>query len=481
MCGTDPNPLSPSGPSIDGVYALRLETTCDAVPPGQRTRDYIATISGSPNATMTLSNATFWQHPTEGLYNKLTVVQRGKSLTVNAQRPPAVTEQTGPGTFLSFGGFGSGEVNGIGLLAEGLTASLPGPVRFGEDVENPSRHHQCGRTSGLVTLHLRSTDRSAPPPKIAHSIVSAEITGPSTVATGGSAQFGIVARMTDGSTREIAEGVSWESTDASVLGAGNSGVAVGSGTGEAILRANVTRPNTSALPVTREVIVVPDGTFRVAGQVTEDDDHSVPIVNARVEVVSAVPTIATTTSSQGRYRLYGVRPGSEIRISQDGYEPRVMQATAAEHQTLNTTLRVSQPRPELSGTYTLTITAMCESGSLPLELRERKYTATISQRGPILSVNLSGANFKAGGGHAFTGQIEPGRATFWLWYGYYFDPAVIEQLPDSFLIVSGYATTTISSNSLVGTMPGQIDQVTNWPGTVINRCWSNAHKFALTR
>jgi carboxypeptidase family protein len=482
MCGSDPNPVSPSGPNIDGVYALRLETSCDAVPQDQRTREYIATITGSPNATLTLSNATFWQHPTEGLYNKLSVVQRGKSLTINTQRPPVVIERTGPTTYLSFTGFGSGDINGLGVLGA-ITGSLQGPVKFGEDLQNPSRHRQCAATSGLVTLRLTHTNRPAEPPGVAPSIASAEITGPSTVAPGTSAQFGIVARMTDGSTREVTDGLSWHSTNAPVLSAENNGVLVGGRSGEAIVQATVTRTNVTSLLVERAVIVVPDGTFRVIGQVTEEG-ATVPVAGARVEVVSASPAVSTTTDFQGRYRLYGVRPGADIRITRDNYEPRILQVSAAEHQTLNTTLRLSQPRPDVSGTYTLTITAACQSGSLPQALQERKYTATISQTGPTLFVTLSGATFHSGASKTFSGQIAGSTATFTLQtYGYYSysSPSLIEQLPESVLVVTGQATTTISSNSIVGRLSGYISQMTSYPGTSITGCYSTAHNFALTR
>ena len=271
-----------------------------------------------------------------------------------------------------------------GLLGT-ISGALGGPVRYGEDIQNPSRHRQCGATSGLVTLRLARTNRPAPPPGIVHSIASAEISGPSTVAPGSSAQFGIVARMTDGSTRDVTEGLSWHSTNTSVLTAGSTGVVAGSRSGEAILQ-------------------------------------------------------------------------------------------------VNTTLRLVQPRPDVSGTYVLTIAADCRSGSLPRELQERRYTATISQTGRNLGVALSGATFKSGSNHEFYGQIDGNNATFSVSYGYYYyDPSIIEQLPDSVLIVSGFATTSIASNSMTGTMSGYISQMTGYPGTTISSCSSTAHKFALTR
>jgi Carboxypeptidase regulatory-like domain len=210
--------------------------------------------------------------------------------------------------------------------------------------------------------------------------------------------------------------------------------------------------------------------------------RTIPVVGARVEVVSAAPAVSATTDYEGRYRLYGVRAGAELRITRDGYEPRVLQVSAAEHQTLDTTLRLSQPRPTVSGTYELTIIAVCQSGSLPKELQERKYTATISQKGPDLFVTLSGATFQSGSSHAFSGRIDGSSATFSVSYGYYYySPNVIEQLPDSVLVMTGLATTTIASNSMVGTMSGYISQMTGYPGTAISGCYSRAHKFSLTR
>ncbi len=487
-CGDDPSPTGPSGPSIDGTYTLNLQTTCAAVPADQRSRKYIATITGSPNATVTLAGATFWQHPIEGLQNKLFVSVIGKQLSFNIEPGADVTEQTAQKTYFRFRGGGAGEMTVEpfkGRVRE-ISGAVAGPAGFGEDLFDRSRHANCPLAQGLVTLRFIRTDAPAPPPGIAHSISRIELAGPASLAPNRSAQFSVVAHLTDGSTREVTEGVTWHTSNTAVLRPGTNGEVVGGRVGEANITATVARPNVFPVSTEREVIVVPDGTFRVIGQVTATDAPTSPVHDARVEVAAGPAAgLATSTDWDGRFRLYGVPAGAEIRVSRDGYLSRVLQLSA-EHQSLNVTLTLSQPRATVSGAYTLTLTADCRIGSLAPELQERKYTATISQSGSDLTVTLSGATFQVGNqrGNTFKGRVDSTRASFLLYFSpyNYGSPDVFELLSDqTVLIVGGNAITTVSPTSLSGTLDGWFSRQTKLFGNWLEGCYSANHQFTLTR
>jgi len=489
-CGDDLSPTRPSGPSIDGTYTLNLQTTCAAVPADHRSRKYIATITGSPNATVTLAGATFWQHPLHGLQNKLFVSVTGRQLSFNIEPNAEVIEQTAQNTYFRFRGGGTGEmaVDPFQGGVREISGALAGPAGFGEDLFDPSRHADCPFAQGLVTLRLIRTDAPAPPPGIAHSISRVELAGPASLAPGRSAQFSVVAHLTDGSTREVTEGVTWRTSNTVVLRPGNTGEVVGGRVGEANITATVARPNVFPVSTEREVIVVPDGTFRVIGQVTATDAPTSPVHDARVEVAAGPAAgLATSTDWDGRFRLYGVPAGAEIRVSRDGYLSRVLQLSA-EHQSLNVTLTLSQPRSTVSGAYTLTVTADCRigSGSLAPELRERKYTAAIAQSGSDLTVTLSGATFQVGNqrGNTFKGRVDSTRASFLLSFSpyNYWPPDVFELLSDqTVLSVGGNAITTVSSTSLSGTLDGWFTRRTGLFGNWLEGCYSANHGFTLTR
>jgi hypothetical protein len=112
------------------------------------------------------------------------------------------------------------------------------------------------------------------------SPVRLEIQGPRSVPPGATAQFSAIAFMADGTSRDVSTGTSWQPTQNSILtvqGGLVRGLAVGQVTILAVF---------NNLRSTKEVIVVPAGTVRLTGSVSEADAANVPVVNARVEVVS---------------------------------------------------------------------------------------------------------------------------------------------------------------------------------------------------
>ena len=90
-----------------------------------------------------------------------------------------------------------------------------------------------------------------------------------------------------------------------------SGVPVGESNVEAVF---------NGLRSTREIVVVPAGTFRLFGFVSEADYAGIPVVDARVEATGG-RVLAFDDDHTGRaVRLYGVAGDTTLRVSKDGYQ-----------------------------------------------------------------------------------------------------------------------------------------------------------------
>jgi hypothetical protein len=248
---------------------------------------------------------------------------------------------------------------------------------------------------------------------------------------------------------------------------------------------------------TREMIVVPPSTFRIAGLVTEADGPPGPVIGASVAVTAGVGAgLVTTTGEDGRYRLYGVAGDVQLQITKEGYLPHEQQYRVVDHLMLNVQVKLLNPRPDVSGTYTLTIAAAdsCRA-ALPADLRLRNYTAVLTQKGSQLDVRLRDATFAVAGvqGDGFRGRVEPSQLVFSLSpfdlvnYGYYrlSYGDVVERLGDfSHLIVSGLARITESGPGFSGTLNGSMTvfagELKSFP-TIAAECRSADHRFTLRR
>ena len=321
-------------------------------------------------------------------------------------------------------------------------------------------------------------------------IVRLEIEGPSSVPPGGTMQLTAIARLSDGSSRDITQEAVWTSSNRMVLTV-SAGRVTGVQMGEA--RALVGLGATSA---NREVVVVPQGTFRVAGLVTEADTPSSPVVGATVAATAGVGAgLTTNTGDDGRYKLYGVGGDVELRISKNGYQTNVQQYRADDHAILNAQLRLVNARRDLSGAYTLTIAAADDCRlALPEELRVRNYRALLTLTGNQLDVRLEGSTFALaanGQGDKFRGRAEATDLLFFMsaydpngYFYYKFNYGdVVEQLTDSsFLVVSGRAT--VNEASMSGVLDGAMTVLSGtlkYYPTTTAICRSTAHRFTLRR
>jgi hypothetical protein len=323
-------------------------------------------------------------------------------------------------------------------------------------------------------------------PPVATSRV--EIVGPSSIAPGEQTQFTAIGHRSDGSSEDVTQQVLWMSNRSNVLTV-TGGRATGVSTGEAILQARL-----NALFSSREIIVIPTGTFRVAGVITEADSQSIPVAQVRVDVVGNPSVPPATTFGDGRYRLYGLSGPVQIRAEKAGYQTVIQNLVVNDHGTVNLVLPLASPRLHVSGGYTLTITAADECRQqLPEATWTRRYAAIVDQNGPLLRATLSGASFVLSGqlGNNFGGRVEPSRVLFTLagadYYFFYYRiyGDLIEQLDEStYLAIGGGATLTGTSEVLDGQLSGAFSILDRDPRRFpapTKVCRSTQHRFRLSR
>jgi hypothetical protein len=235
--------------------------------------------------------------------------------------------------------------------------------------------------------------------------------------------------------------------------------------GESRLTAWISVPNLlPTLATSVEVIVVPDGTVRVTGEVVTSNPAQ-PVAGATVEIVSGPSRgLSTVTDWDGRYKLYGVAGAGSLRVSKDGYEPQLREVSGSAHETVDVTLPLLAAVPDVSGTYSLTITAdaRCEN-PMPEPFTIRRYTAVITQTGRNLTVTLGGVPFFVveGRGNGFPGQADPRQLTFQLddndHFGIGANMDVVEQLDGArVLFLFGTITTDVTPTRLTGTLNGSL-------------------------
>ena len=246
----------------------------------------------------------------------------------------------------------------------------------------------CDKSPTSPTLLPRA---GAPTPTLA---VRLELIGPDTVAPGEQVQFTAIGHRTDGSTEDMTQQANWNSFRSNVLSVTGAGRVTGMSLGDSVLQARL-----SSLVASREIIVVPRGTYRVSGAITEADSPSTPVGGARVEVQGNAAVPPVQSFGDGRYRLYGVSGPVRLRAEKAGYEAVTTDTVVSTHGTVNFVLPLSGPRLHVSGLYSLTIAAAAECRDrLPEEAWTRRYDATVHQQGPLLRVELSGATFVVSGG-----------------------------------------------------------------------------------
>jgi hypothetical protein len=324
-----------------------------------------------------------------------------------------------------------------------------------------------------------------PPPTTPAPVgpIRLELRGPSSVAPGGTAQFNAVIHDSDGTSRDISNQATWHVTDPNTLTISTTGLATGRARGETFLEAN-----SAGLVASKTVMVLPDGTFRVMGTVT---DAGRPVEDVRVEVTSGTGRgQAFTTDLSGIYKLYGVSGNTLIRASKTGYRAVEQRLEMTAHSVVNISLPLGGTLPNVAGTYTLAVTAAAGCSMLPEEAKRRSYTATVTQDGGAVEFVLSGADFVVnteGRGNRFRGRFEPGTLVFALephgFYYYYGVPSynLIERLSSGYLTIVGTGSLTITSGRMSGRLEGWIHTYSQFPPSGSTAACGDSHQFVFSR
>ena len=348
----------------------------------------------------------------------------------------------------------------------------------------------------LVVMACDNKSGPPPPPPPVPTVKALTINGRARVAPGETEQYEAIAQFTDGTTQVYTSRVQWFGGNSFVASLANNGLLTARTAGEIFISANF-----GVIRSTLNVMVIPAGTFRLTGTVSESN---LPVAAATVKVTSGVGAgLSGTTDSLGQYRIYGVSGPIEVEVSRPGYTTVTRSFNVHTDDLLDVPdFAQTNAPPSVAGTYTLTISIAdgCSvyprNAQFPAEAKTRSYTAVVTQNGPHLAVALSGANFiiQGGKGNAFEGRVEPNQITFSLHsagtYAYYYfyygvgTPDLAERLSTSDgLSFLGTASTKQTPAGLVGELNGTamlFSATITPPPSVRMQCVSAHHPFSLT-
>ena len=224
----------------------------------------------------------------------------------------------------------------------------------------------------------------------------------------------------------------------------------------------------------------------------------VKLMQARFQVLQTwsdgsthdVTAAATLTSSNPAVLSVSAGLGTGLDAGEVG-----LTAHLGEFAAQRKTVFVLPSTPEWNGVYRLTIGGGACAGSLPLELKQRSYAASVGQYELSLTVQVTTFG-------AIAGKIFNPEAVFFLAnssrsiarnrmrpvatrkaaYSGPLDTSIVEPLPDgNRLIILGEAVATMSPSGFTGTLNGAITLYERNTSNQLAVCSSPSHAFILTR
>ncbi len=288
-----------------------------------------------------------------------------------------------------------------------------------------------------------------------------ELTGQTTIAPGATAELTVMAVFSDRTRTDVTSTAQWSINDSrfvTSLGQGRyQGVANGEG------HVNVRYSTRSA---GREIVVVPDGTFRVTGRILEEDGVT-PVGNAHIRVRDVDGTGPhTNADASGYYRLYGVKRSIDLVVTREGYvDTEQKNLTISTHTSVNVMLPAPGPRLKVDGAYTVTFDWSSCVSAFRNEFRHRVYSAVVKQSEAEIEVRFTEPEFvhnSANRGDLMEGRVGPSGMHLFADSGYYYAyygagsaPYLTELLPDNHRLVSwGTVFLTQSGNRFSGAIQG---------------------------
>jgi hypothetical protein len=309
--------------------------------------------------------------------------------------------------------------------------------------------------------------------------------GPALTGPHQTSQFVATLTYSDGQTKDVTQGVQWQSSDQHVATVSYTGIVTAVDLGDVWINASY-----SQIYASLRVFVLPAGTFIVSGNVNEP--VNLPIASAGVAIVDGPSAGRSTMTDQyGHYKLVGLSGNLTIQASRDGYVSAAKTVAVSDQQTLNFDLQPTISPGAVAGQYRLTVTAS-SACHIQDDLKTRTYAAQIDQMGAAVTVTLSGANFfkdpYAGTGNRFSGRIAANVLALVLGYDdYYGIYDLVEQTgPTTYLAINGSATATISQPPISAGLTGTItvyDAPSGFSGygrRTVSACTASDHSMVFS-
>ncbi|HET9370888.1 MAG TPA: hypothetical protein VFO19_11595 [Vicinamibacterales bacterium] len=218
-------------------------------------------------------------------------------------------------------------------------------------------------------------------------LVSIRLEGPSRIAPDQTADYRVIATLSDGASDDVTASAVLQQTWArgGTVRIDGPGRVTGVAEGALDLTASYPAPGGSA--ATLRVLVLEAGTYEVSGVVTESGR---PFPGVPVSVLSGRHTgLKASTDYEGRYYLYGLAGPTELQVIQEGLRPVTHALLVSTDANVDFGLEPLPGYDSLAGTWRLTLEAESTCASvLPAETMFRTLSVAIAQRGSQLSVAL---------------------------------------------------------------------------------------------
>jgi len=246
--------------------------------------------------------------------------------------------------------------------------------------------------------------------------ISLRIEGPSSIAPGASVQYRAIASFADGRSEDVTAVATWTwrtaapRTEGPVVLSASEGLITGGSLGEADLIAQH-----SVVSATIRVLVLPPGTFRVSGHVTELESGA-PL-SAHVAVVAGIGAGQATLArdSDGVYAVYGVVGAVAIEVSEESFQTERRTVIVADHQAADFNLRPQTGYDFVTGEWRMVVRAAQSCGSeIPHAATTRTFLASLKQHGSALTFAVSAPTIVPDAPYTLFGGVGPGRVDIYI-------------------------------------------------------------------